>query len=262
LLSPVEEGFRRPDEPSRPILGTGSRGAFVGRLAVLGILLGFLPLASEASSTRDEKLFRRAETVLEEILSSPDQAIPQELLERAECVAVFPGLKKGAFFVGGQSGRGVVACRGRDGSLGPPAIFKAGGGSIGWQFGGQEADLVLLVMNPSGLEHLLRDRFTIGAEASAAAGPVGRTAKAATDAQLRAQILSWSRSRGAFLGASIEGTALWPDVSAIEEMYGKGTTAREVLLEGGRPVPPVARSWVAFLNKQMARRTRSASPSE
>lgn len=214
-----------------------------------------------ARADRTDKLFGRAEAVLEEIMEAPDQGIPRELLEKAECVAVFPGLKKGAFIVGGQAGRGVATCRRQEGDFGAPTIFKAGGGSIGWQFGGQEADLVLLIMNSSGAEHLLRDRFTIGAEASAAAGPVGRTAKAATDAQLQAQILSWSPTRGAFLGASVEGTAIWPDLPAIEGLYGQGVTARQILVEGSRGVPAVARSFVRTVNKYAARESRTATSS-
>ncbi len=229
-------------------------------LLLAGGVASALP-ALAARADRNDKLFGRAQTVLEEIMEAPDQGIPRELLERAECVAIFPGLKKGAFIVGGQAGRGVVTCRHQDGDFGAPAIFKAGGGSIGWQFGGQQADLVLLIMNSAGVEHLLRDRFTIGAEASAAAGPVGRTAKAATDAQLRAQILSWSRSRGAFLGASVEGTAVWPDASSIEDIYGEGSTARQILVERSRPVPPGARSLVGTVNKYAARETRAAASS-
>jgi lipid-binding SYLF domain-containing protein len=167
-----------------------------------------------------------------------------DLLAKAECVGVFPGVKKGAFIVGGEFGRGVFTCRQTDGTMGAPAFFTIGGPSLGWQWGGQETDLVLLIMNKDGVNHLLQDKFTIGGEASAAVGPVGRTAQAGTDAQLQAQILSWSRSRGAFVGASLEGIVVKPNVEAIEGFYGKPVSAREILVENAVSVPAAARSYV------------------
>ncbi len=224
--------------------------------AIAIALAGFLAAAPAFAHPKESDLRKldEAGAVLKEIMSAPDRGIPQDLLERAECVGVFPDVKKGAFFVGGQGGRGVFTCRQKDGSMGAPAFFKIGGGSIGWQFGGQEADMVLLITNPNGVDHLLRDRFTIGAEGSATAGPVGRTVKAATDAQLHAQILSWSRSRGAFLGASLDGTAIWPDADANEGLYGRKFTAREVLVDGAASVPADARSLVATVNRYARRK--------
>jgi lipid-binding SYLF domain-containing protein len=194
------------------------------------------------------KLIVEAQQVLTEAVTAPDQGIPKELLEKAECVGVFPGLKKGAFVVGGEFGRGVFTCRENNGMMGAPAFFTLGSGSIGWQFGGESADVVLLIMNPSGVKRLLEDKFAIGGEASAAAGPVGRTATAQTDAQLHAQILSWSRTRGAFLGASIEGSVIKPDKKANEKFYGKSVTAQNLLVDHSVQVPASARTFVDKAN--------------
>jgi lipid-binding SYLF domain-containing protein len=183
---------------------------------------------SEASQSAR---FAEATQVLTASVNAPDKGIPKEFLERAECVGVFPSVKKAAFVIGGEYGKGVFTCRRADGTMGAPAFFSLGGGSFGWQFGGEETDIIVLIMNEDGVKHLLEDRFTIGGAASAVAGPVGRTAKAATDAQMHAQILSWSRSRGAFLGASLEGTSSRPTRSRIESTYGNGMTAREILVD-------------------------------
>jgi len=196
---------------------------------------------------------QQSAAILKSAVNAPDKGIPRDLLEKAECVGVFPELKKGAFVVGGEFGRGVFTCRQADGSMGAPAFFKMGGGSLGWQFGGQEADVVLLIMNKTGLDHLLEDKFTIGGEASAVAGPVGRTATAATDAQLHAQILSWSRSRGAFIGVSIEGDFLKPDTKTNERLYGKALSSREILVGGGTAVPKTAENFVSTTNQYAKR---------
>jgi len=146
--------------------------------------------------------------------------------------------------VGGEFGRGVFTCRQKNGAMGAPAFFTMGGGSFGWQFGGEQADLVLLIMNEDGVKHLLQDKFTLGGEASAVAGPVGRTAEAATDAQMHAEILSWSRSRGIFLGASLQGSVIKPDKSATEALYGKPVTANDILVAQSVPTPEAAQSFV------------------
>ena len=161
-----------------------------------------------------------------------------------ECIGVFPGVTKAAFVVGGEFGRGVFTCRQKNGTMGAPAFFTIGGGSFAWQFGGQQADLVLLIMNENGVKHLLQDKFTLGGEASAVAGPVGRTAQASTDAQMHAEILSWSRSRGVFLGASLEGVVIKPNQGATEEFYGKPVTANDILVAQIVPAPDAARSFV------------------
>ena len=196
-----------------------------------------------SNSKQVEKL-RDAEDVLRAAVTAPDHRIPRDLLERAECVGVFPSVKKGAFVVGGEFGKGVFTCRLEDGSMSAPAFFNIGGPSFGWQFGGQSADIVLLVMNDEGMEHLLQDKFTIGGNASAVAGPVGRTARAATDAQLHAQILSWSRSRGAFLGVSLDGVVIKPSKDSIEEFYGERLTARDILMDNAVEPPQAAESFV------------------
>jgi lipid-binding SYLF domain-containing protein len=188
--------------------------------------------------------FHESEAVLKASASAPDKGIPRSLLERAECIGVFPGLTKAAFVVGGEFGRGVFTCRQKDGTMGAPALFTIGGGSFGWQFGGEQADLVLLIMNPDGVKHLLQDKFTLGGEAAAVAGPVGRTAEAATDAQMHAEILSWSRSRGIFLGASIGGAVLKPDRSAIEDVYGKSVSASDILVAHSVAAPGSAQAFV------------------
>jgi SH3 domain-containing YSC84-like protein 1 len=197
-----------------------------------------------AAENQGTRTMQEAEMALKASVSAPDKGIPKEMLERAECVGVFPGVKKGAFIVGGEFGRGVFTCRGKDGLMGAPAFFTLGGPSLGWQFGGKEADLVLLIMNEQGVKHLLQDRFTLGGEVSAAAGPVGRDAQAATDAQMHAEILSWSRSRGLFLGASLEGTVIKQSKKEIEQFYGKPYTAAEILIEHKAQVPPAAASFV------------------
>lgn len=218
--------------------------------AIAALLAG--PAAGDAES-RPAKLLPAAEQALQLSVNAPDKGIPRELLERAECVGVFPDVKKGAFVVGGEFGRGLFTCRRADGSMGAPALFTIGGGSVGWQFGGAEADLILLIMNTDGVKHLLQDHFTLGGEASAVAGPVGRTTQAATDAQLHAQILSWSRSRGVFLGAALKGTVVKQDKEGTEALYGKPVPAREILVEQRVSVPPDAVSFVRATS-QAARR--------
>lgn len=208
------------------------------------LVVGLVSTPTIASESAEAKRMRLAEDVLKAAVTAPDRGIPKELLERAECVGVFPGLTKGAVVVGGEFGRGVFTCRRKDGTMGAPAMFTMGGGSIGWQFGGEQADVVLLIMNEGGVKRLLQDKFTLGGEASAVAGPVGRTAQAATDAQLHAQILSWSRSRGIFLGASIEGNVIKPDKAATKALYGKPVTAEDILVAQRVPAPEAAQSFV------------------
>ena len=196
------------------------------------------------TTSKEAAKLQEAEVVLRNAVTAPDHRIPGDLLERAECIGVFPSVKKGAFMVGGEFGKGVFTCRLDDGSMSAPAFFKIGGPSFGWQFGGQAADIVMLIMNDEGMDHLLKDKFTIGGNASAVAGPVGRTARAATDAQLHAQILSWSRSRGAFLGVSLDGVVIKPDKDSIARFYGEPVTASEILVENGVDTPGSARSFV------------------
>ena len=201
------------------------------------------------SSNKQVEMIRESEQVLREAVTAPDNHIPRELLERAECIGVFPEVKKGAFMVGGEFGRGLFTCRQDDGSMSAPAFFKIGGPSFGWQFGGQSADIVLLIMNESGVRHLLEDKFTIGGNASAVAGPVGRTARAATDIQLHAQILSWSRSRGAFLGVSLDGVVIKPSQDSIQAYYGEPLTASDILIDNQVEPPESALSFIETANQ-------------
>jgi lipid-binding SYLF domain-containing protein len=213
-----------------------------------------VPALARAPETQDARTLRDAEEVVTAAVTAPDQAIPRDLLEKAECVGVFPGITKGAFIVGGEFGRGVLTCREPDGKkMGPPAFFSMGGASLGWQFGGKSADVVLLVMNEDGVKRLLQDRFTLGVEAAAAIGPVGRTAEAATDAQLHAEVLSWSRSRGVFAGFSLEGAVIQPSDDANEAFYGRPVTAREILVAHEVHEPRAARPFTSAVTEYARR---------
>ena len=170
-----------------------------------------------------------AAVVLEEIVQQPDAGIPRDLFKKAECVVIVPGLKKGAFIVGGKYGRGFMSCRRAVGGWSAPGGVRIEGGSVGFQVGGTETDVVMLVMNPSGVDKLLSSQFTLGGEASAAAGPLGRNASAMTDAQMRAEILSWSRARGVFAGISLDGATLRGDEGTNKELYGRDVSNREVV---------------------------------
>src|SRR5690348_2282594 len=164
--------------------------------------LGTMLMAQEEAP---DKRLESAAQVFQQIMATPDQSIPRDLLERAQCVVIVPGMKKAAFLVGGQYGRGFASCRNGEKNWTGPAALRLAGGSFGLQLGGDSTDVILLVMNQQGLNHLLADKFTIGGEASAAAGPVGRNASADTDVLLHSEILSWSRTRGAFAGVSLNG---------------------------------------------------------
>jgi len=211
--------------------------------------------ASTAFAANDEKEQERvkdAGEVLKEILNIPDD-IPQDLLDKAECVVILPSVLKGAFGVGGSYGRGIMICRGGahyTGPWGAPALYALEGISIGFQLGGQATDFVLLVMNPKGARSLLSSKVKLGADASAAAGPKGRTAEGATDVVMNAEILSYSRNKGLFAGVSLEGSTLRSDGSANEKLYGKKLTAREIIVEHKVGVPACARELVSLLDKK------------
>ena len=170
-----------------------------------------------------------ATNVFAEVMATPDKGIPQDLLEKAHCIVIVPGLKQAAFVVGGKFGKGFVDCRQKGGGWGSPAAIRVEGGSVGFQIGGSSTDVVMLVMNERGLRRLLEDKFTLGGEATVAAGPVGRSTSANTDAQLSAEILSWSRSKGLFAGIALQGATLRPDEDANKEMYGAKLTNKEIL---------------------------------
>jgi SH3 domain-containing YSC84-like protein 1 len=208
--------------------------------------------AFAAKDEHEQDRVKEAGTVLKEILNIPDD-IPQDLLNKAECVVILPSVKKGAFGVGGSYGRGVMVCRGGahfTGRWGAPAMYALEGLSIGFQLGGQATDFVLLVMNPRGAESLLSSKVKLGADASAAAGPKGRTAEGATDIVMNAEILSYSRNKGLFAGVSLEGSTLRSDGGANENLYGKKLSAKEIIREGKVGVPASSRELVSLLNSK------------
>jgi lipid-binding SYLF domain-containing protein len=213
-----------------------------GTFAVVCVALALPLLAGK----EEEERLRHATTTLTEMAGTADKRIPAGLLNKSVCAIVVPGVKKGGFIVGGKYGRGFASCRTGRGAWSAPAGMRIEGGSFGLQIGGAESDVVLLVMNKVGMAKLLKSRFTLGGEASAAAGPVGRETQAMTDAMMRAEILSWSRSRGLFGGISLQGSTLREDEEPNEKLYGKGANNRTVLT-GKVPVPAVARSFVRTL---------------
>ena len=199
-------------------------------------------------STREANRIREAATVLTDIHSVPDKDIPQDLWNKAQCVLVVPGLKKAAFIVGGEYGNGLMSCR-VDSGWSAPVFMQIGKGSWGLQIGAQSIDLVLLVMNKSGLEKMLRNKTTLGAEASIAGGPVGRDARAATDAQMKAEILSYSRTQGLFAGINLSGGVVKPDVDDNTDLYGKDVQASEVVLSSKVAPPTVTNPFMAALKR-------------
>jgi SH3 domain-containing YSC84-like protein 1 len=227
---------------------------------LMSLLFVVLPIlcssASAAEPERDEDRLRNCGTVLKEVLDVPDD-IPQDLLDKADCVVVFPSVLKAAFIVGGSYGRGAMSCRrGEDfkGSWGAPTMMALEGGSFGFQIGGEATDFVLLIMNERGASGILTSKVKLGADASVAAGPVGRTASAETDATLRADILSYSRARGAFVGVALEGSTIRPDNGANKQIYGQDIAAREIVLSGHVAIPLAARRMVSTLDSRTPRR--------
>ena len=221
------------------------------KLIAFVLALACTPLALAAGSEKEQDRVKDAGVVLKEILNIPDD-IPKDLLDRAECVIVLPSVLKLAIGIGGSYGRGVMVCRTGEhftGSWGAPAMYALEGGNIGFQLGGQATDFVLLVMNPRGAESLMGSKAKLGADASAAAGPKGRSATAATDVVMRAEILSYSRSRGLFAGISLEGSTLRPDNGANQKLYGRKLTAKEILRENKVSTPAASRVLDAELAK-------------
>jgi SH3 domain-containing YSC84-like protein 1 len=222
----------------------------VKRAALLMVILGCsLPL--QAQNKEDQRL-KASYDVLKELIGTPDKGIPRDLLNTAECVIVYPSVKKAAFIVGGSYGRGVITCRSGANFRGPwsaPAIFALEGASVGLQIGGEATDFVLLVMNEKGANSVLSSKVKIGADASAAAGPVGRTTSAETDVVLKAEILSWSRAQGVFAGVSLEGSTMRSDGDGNKELYGKELTAKEIVREGKVRPPAAATPLLGLLNK-------------
>jgi lipid-binding SYLF domain-containing protein len=221
---------------------------------LLSLLLAFsmisLPLSADDKKEADR--LDNSGTVLKEILDIPDD-IPQDLLDKAECVIIYPSVLKAAFVIGASYGRGVMTCRTGEHFTGPwgaPTMMALEGGSIGFQLGGQATDFVLLVMNPRGAKAILSSKVKLGANASAAAGPKGRDAEAATDVTMRAEVLTYSRARGLFAGISLEGSTVRPDNNANEKLYGKKVSAEGIVRKGAVAVPPSGQQMIALLNRK------------
>jgi SH3 domain-containing YSC84-like protein 1 len=214
---------------------------------ILVSTLAIAPLL--AKDNEPAKRLDEAAAVFSEVMAAPDKGIPQELLENAHCIVIVPDLKTGAFIVGGKYGKGYMSCRNKRGpGWSAPATVRIEGGSVGFQIGGSSTDLIMLVMNERGADKLLESKFTLGAEGSVAGGPVGRTATAQTDAQMHADILSWSRSQGLFAGISLQGATLRQDLDDNATLYGKRLENREIVTKGIRP-PRAAARLLALLNK-------------
>jgi lipid-binding SYLF domain-containing protein len=216
------------------------------RILAVTTLIAVASLTALASDREDDvNRTQKAAQVFKEIMNTPDQGIPSELLESAKCIAIIPGDKKFAFVFGGSYGRGVATCRTEHG-WSAPMFVAIDGGSVGYQIGGSSTDIVMLFMNDHALQSLLKDKFKLGADASVAAGPVGRSAAASTDLKLNAEILSYSRSKGAFAGVSLDGAKMQADKSGDEAMYGHEVNRREIL-DGKVAVPASARELVEEL---------------
>jgi lipid-binding SYLF domain-containing protein len=215
----------------------------------LSLFLGCSSFAAAKDKDKTAERLDDAAGLFTEIMGSPDRSIPQDLLEKSHCIVLVPGLKKAAFGVGGKFGRGFALCRATSGEgWGPPAAIRIEGGSVGFQIGVSSSDVILLVMNERGMNRLTSSKFTIGADATAAAGPVGRNASAQTDALLTAEILSWSRSRGAFAGVSLDGATLRNDIDENKAMYGQPWDSKQILTSGAKP-PAAASKLITSLNK-------------
>ncbi|HMD06566.1 MAG TPA: lipid-binding SYLF domain-containing protein [Candidatus Acidoferrum sp.] len=222
--------------------------------SVMALALIALPLSAAEDKKETDRL-ENCGTVMKEIMDIPDD-IPQDLIDKAECVIIYPSVLKAAFVVGGSYGRGAMTCRTGEHYTGPwsaPSMMALEGGSVGLQIGGQATDFVLLVMNPRGARAILKSKVKLGGDASVAAGPKGRTASAESDVTLRAEVLSYSRSRGLFAGISLEGSTVRPDDDANERVYGQNVSAEAIIFKGAVAVPSAAQKLVAFLNRKSPR---------
>jgi lipid-binding SYLF domain-containing protein len=216
------------------------------------LVLAMIGLPLPAQDKKEAERLENCGTVLKEILDIPDN-IPQDLLDKSECVVVYPSVLKAAFVIGGSYGRGAMTCRTGEHYTGPwsaPTMMALEGGSIGFQIGGQATDFVLLVMNARGAHSILNSKVKLGADASVAAGPKGRDATAETDVTMRAEVLSYSRARGLFAGISLEGSTVRPDNDANEKVYGKKLEAESIIFKGAVAVPPPAQKMIAYLNQK------------
>jgi lipid-binding SYLF domain-containing protein len=225
-----------------------ARGAIVAGLVACGVAMGHTNLRAQAGSAQTKRIAEAAQ-VLREIHAVPDKDVPQELWDRAACVIVVPAMKKAAFVLGGEYGKGFMSCR-HAGGWSAPVSMAVEKGSWGLQIGAQSIDLVLLVMNQGGMQKLLKNKVSLGAEASIAAGPVGRDARAATDAQLKAEILSYSRTQGLFAGINLSGGVVKPDDDDNADLYGKGISPESVV-NGGTPAPAAAEPLMTALKRRL-----------
>ncbi len=216
------------------------------------LVLSFCFAAAAVAQQKEQERLKSSYDVMKAVLATPDKGIPRDLLNKAECVVVFPSVKKAAFVVGASYGRGVMTCRSGANFRGPwsaPAFFALEGGSFGLQIGGQATDFVLLVMNEDGAKSVMTSKVKLGGDASVAAGPVGRTSSAETDVVLKAQILSWSRNRGVFAGISLTGSTLRSDDDANKNLYGKELNAKQIILQREAKTPASGRALIALLNR-------------
>lgn len=223
---------------------------------LMALTLVGLPLLAAGDKKETDRL-ENCGMVVKEVMDIPDD-IPEDLINKAECIIVFPSVLKAAFVIGGSYGRGAMICRSGEHFTGPwsaPTMMALEGGSVGFQLGGQATDFVLLVMNPRGAKAILSSKVKLGADASAAAGPKGRTANASTDVTMRAEVLSYSRARGLFAGISLEGSTVRPDNDANERIYGRKVEAESIVFKGAVAVPPAAQKMVAYLNQKSPKNT-------
>jgi len=224
--------------------------------SLMALTLVALPLLAAKDKKETDRL-ENCGMIVKEVMDIPDN-IPEDLINKAECIIVFPSVLKAAFVIGGSYGRGAMICRSGEHFTGPwsaPTMMALEGGSVGLQLGGQATDFVLLVMNPRGARAILSSKVKLGADASAAAGPKGRTANASTDVTMRAEVLSYSRARGLFAGLSLEGSTVRPDNDANERIYGKKVEAESIVFKGAVAVPPAAQKMVAYLNQKSPKNT-------
>jgi len=224
--------------------------------SLMALALVALPLLAAGDKKETERL-ENCGLIVKEVMDIPDN-IPEDLINKAECIIVYPSVLKAAFIVGGSYGRGAMTCRSGEHFTGPwsaPTMMALEGGSVGLQLGGQATDFVLLVMNPRGARSILSSKVKLGADASAAAGPKGRTANASTDVTMRAEVLSYSRNRGLFAGLSLEGSTVRPDNDGNERVYGKKVEAESIVFKGAVAVPPAAQKMIAYLNQKSPKNT-------
>jgi len=228
--------------------------------SLTALLLVALPLLASGDKKEVDRL-ENCGVVIKEVMDIPDN-IPEDLIDKADCIIVFPSVLKAAFIVGGSYGRGAMTCRSGEHFTGPwsaPTMMALEGGSFGLQLGGQATDFVLLVLNPRGAHSILSSKVKLGGDASVAAGPVGRTANASTDVTMRAEVLSYSRNRGLFAGLSLEGSTVRPDNDGNERIYGKKVEAESIVFKGAVAVPSAAQKMIAYLNQKSPKNTSDAA---